>query len=303
MMKKNTVILILAVILGLSLILRFYNLSQPPMTCVDEFYYAPAANAFATGQLDPNLTHHPPLAKEIIGLSVKLLGNYPLGWRIFPVFFSLGGLLITFLLSQEIFKKLGQKLMTGKQPPSTSSPQPSTNRIANLLALLTTFLVAFDFLYFTLSRTGMLDIFMTFFLLLTVFFVWRYLASPSRSGALFIGLALGATLAAKWAGGLLLLLFPFIIIGYQNGRQPKNPPDNSPRSFFSSLWGHLILITVGAVVIYVLSYLPYLAHHNLFELVKLQGSILFRGMFTSNKPLQGSGSLNSLLWLYIRRSL
>ncbi|PIU68238.1 hypothetical protein COS81_04720, partial [candidate division WWE3 bacterium CG06_land_8_20_14_3_00_42_16] len=58
-----------------SLFLKLYNLSLPSSLAMDEQYYVPAARAILAGEKDPNLEHHPPLAKEIIGMGIKVLGD------------------------------------------------------------------------------------------------------------------------------------------------------------------------------------------------------------------------------------
>ncbi|UCE43533.1 MAG: CPBP family intramembrane metalloprotease, partial [Candidatus Bathyarchaeota archaeon] len=52
----------------------------------DESYYVKAARKMLTGEASNN--EHPPLLKALIMLGIALLGDNPLGWRIFPIIMS-----------------------------------------------------------------------------------------------------------------------------------------------------------------------------------------------------------------------
>lgn len=140
-----------------SFALRLLWLDKPDNALIfDEKYYVNASRVilglpvaqddpYADGQpgLDPN-TEHPPAAKLLIAASMRLLGDNPLGWRLPSVLF--GTLAIPLLYGIV-------RLAGGAKP----------------LALLATFLLAFDNLVFVHSRIATLDIFLVTLLLLGIY--------------------------------------------------------------------------------------------------------------------------------------
>ena len=132
---------------------------------------------------------HPPLAKWLIGAGIRLVGNSPLGWRIVPFVLGTLSIAVLYLLTRRLFD-------------------------STLSAALAASLFALDTLYFVLSRTAMLDIFVLFFgLVMFLCFVYDRDAGLSTSGArrlrdrpwlIGAGLAGGAATASKWSGGYLL---------------------------------------------------------------------------------------------------
>ena len=202
---------------------RLIGLGHPDRLMFDEIYYVKDAYAlwhngyesvwsdnadelFSRGDFSA-LTHnpayivHPQLGKWLIGLGMKIFGpSEPFGWRFIP---AIAGILTVFLLA-----RLTMRL--------THSP---------LLAGLAGFLLAIDGTGITESRIGLLDIFIGFFALLSVYFLVRdrewfraRLAAGlegTRIGSwaplplvrpwlLATGVSLGLTCSIKWSGAYLL---------------------------------------------------------------------------------------------------
>ena len=238
-----------------SLFLKLYNLSLPSSLAMDEQYYVPAARAILAGEKDPNLEHHPPLAKEIIGMGIKVLGDNPLGWRMPSVIFGCLGLLLTYWLALLLFKK-------------------------HLLALLSAVILSFSSLWLLMSRLAMLDIFAADFLLLTLIFLYAYWRAPSRKNAIFLGLSLGLLLSSKWIAILAIFLFPFLLIPFSKQKmfafKLKNP-------LFKKFLLDLILILVLTLGIYAASYLPYLIKFGPLTFPQIQFHILTRHLIFIKK--------------------
>ena len=170
----------------------FYNLGKPETTCVDEFYYAPAGQAIFGNSQEPNVEHHPPLAKYFIGLGIYAFGDNGIGWRVAPYFIGLLGLIGIFLLSQQLIR-------------SESKEKKS------LVFIIAPFLLCLDFLYFALSRLAMLDIFVTTFTIFTVYFLWKAFKDSNYANLILTGLFLGLAVSSKWTAVLLLPIFLFLI--------------------------------------------------------------------------------------------
>ena len=180
-------LLILLVVVSFGL--RLLWLTRPDGALIfDEKYYVNAARIIldlpvtqgdpyfgAQRGLDPN-TEHPPGAKLIIAASMRLFGDNAYGWRFASVLFGT----LSIPLVYGIARRLG-----GAAP----------------VALLATFLYAFDNLVFVHSRIATLDIFLLTFLLLGIY---CYLAGwPTAAG-----LALVAATLCKITGmyGVAVLL-------------------------------------------------------------------------------------------------
>ena len=202
---------------------RLIGLGHPDRLMFDEIYYVKDAYAlwhngyesvwsdnadelFAKGNfsaltLEPAYVVHPQLGKWLIGLGMEIFGpGNPFSWRFIP---AVAGILTVFLLA-----RLTMRL--------THSP---------LLAGLAGFLLAIDGTGITESRIGLLDIFIGFFSLLSIYCLVRdrewfrarlatgldgtYVSSWAplplmRPWLLATGVSLGLTCSIKWSGAYLL---------------------------------------------------------------------------------------------------
>lgn len=150
------------------------RLTVPATPFFDEIHYLPAARAVIelSKPLNPE---HPPLGKEILALGIALFGDRPLGWRIMPALFGTLGLFAA---------------MRGMW-------FASMRRFATLacgLLLITAFALLVQ------SRIAMLDIFMTSFILVALWFCAGAVRQPetARWRLALAGVALGLSMAAKW---------------------------------------------------------------------------------------------------------
>lgn len=209
-------------------VLRFINLAHPHdlMNQFDETYYVKdgwtltqlgyeaawpegANEMFLSGQTgvfltDPSFVIHPPLGKWIIGVGMLLFGSdNGFGWRFTTALLGTAAVLVLMLLA---------KRMTG----------------STTLAVVAGLLMATDSLAITMSRVALLDMTLTFFVLLAFLFVVRdrehtmlrisegvaarYGDSPPAWGPILwnrpwiiaAGAALGAATAVKWSGAWVL---------------------------------------------------------------------------------------------------
>lgn len=189
---------------------RLWFINKPLVTggksalIFDEQYYVSAARvilgihsgtgsyAGATPFHDPN-AEHPPLAKLLIALSMKVLGDNPWGWRIFPIIFGSLALLAMFWL----VRSAGG---------------------SRWLALSASFLFATDNLMLLQGRIALLDIFTVFFMLVAV-------ALYLRGRAVLAGLALGVGLCTK----LTALDIFFVLLLVEVARVVFRRPDDVRR--------------------------------------------------------------------------
>lgn len=182
----------------LALLLRAVGVGSFPHLIYDEYYYVPAADVLLHRHpptiiknmvpgIDPNLLSHPPLAKELIAVSIYLLGNHPWVWRLPGV--ALGSLapLIVGLIAFELFN----------------------SRTVSVAAAL---LAAVDGLLITMSRVALPDspavplVLAGIWLMLVI--VRRLRRGQAVSWARWsgFGAVMGLALSAEWIGGQALVL-------------------------------------------------------------------------------------------------
>lgn len=214
-------------------ILRFLRLDTPHAVVFDETYYA--KDAFATIKYgaerqfvegadkmllagNENIFKqcanvqdcaayvvHPPLGKWMIGLGEMIFGVNPFGWRFAAALFGALSILIIARVARRMTR-------------------------STLLGCAAGFLLALDGLHFVLSRTALLDIFLTFWVVAAfaclvadrdhmrrrladwheAFLAGNAPAQPSlgwRPWRLAAGLCLGAATATKWTGVFFIIAF------------------------------------------------------------------------------------------------
>ena len=163
-----------------SFYLRIKDLARPQGFVFDEVYYVDGARDLLKYGVEvsgskPEFVVHPPLGKWLIAMGIKIFGDDEFGWRFSSAIIGTLLILLIALIAHRLF---ASTLLTG---------------CASLL-------MALDGLAIVHSRTALLDLFLTFFILLAAYF-WieeRYL---------FLGVALGCALSVKWSAAYFLLLF------------------------------------------------------------------------------------------------
>lgn len=176
------------VIAILSFALRLFHLGLPKGLVFDEVYYVDGARDFlhygveVTGA-NPEFVVHPPVGKWCIALGIKLFGNNEFGWRI--------GVAVAGAMTIYLVGRIAHRLFD-------SAP----------LATLASLLMALDGLNLVQSRTALLDLFLTLFVLLGVF-AWIK-ENYWRAGIWF-----ALSCATKWSGLYFLAFFALVTV-YQD---------------------------------------------------------------------------------------
>ncbi len=264
-------IFITLIIVLLSFVIRVIRLDIPHDWSFDEVYHSLSAEAYALN--DPRGYEwfnsspkdlawewlHPPFGKLAMGLSIKLLakpyipesksapldGRTTFAWR-FPgtIFAALTvGLLIIF--GKKLFNKFWIGAVAGT-------------------------LYALDGLSFVQSRTGMNDIYITFFTLLTFYCIYLLLSQNPKHvyrNLLWIGLSAGLAASSKWSGfyavgiacvlglgfvlkrrGILLLGWLFVVAGFvfYSLKNFSLSFDLLSKNF---IWFSLVAVSVGAIIL------------------------------------------------------
>ena len=183
-----------------SLFLRLFNLGTPKGFVFDEVYYVDGARDYlahgveVTGQ-DPEFVVHPPVGKWLIALGIKIFGDNEFGWRFMGALLGSAMVILIALIAHRLFRN-------------------------SYLTVAASALLAMDGLALVHSRTALLDIYLSFFVLLATYFFlvrWHWWA----------GIALGFAVATKWSALYYLVLFAVVALyrtfTHNTGRELINP--------------------------------------------------------------------------------
>lgn len=204
----------------------------------DEVFHARTAYEFLHG-MTPFESTHPPLGKVIMSIGIAILGAVPFGWRCMGALFGVLNILLMYQFGRKIFKK-------------------------TIYATICAILMMFDFMNFTQSRIGLIDVYAVFFILLMYYYMYDYFVEKeynlgfkkSMKKLFLCGLFFGLGVASKWivlfgAGGLAVL---FLWTKYNEYREYRR---------LSYIWRTIILCIVFFIIIpaciYILSYIPFIS--------------------------------------------
>lgn len=235
-------------------------------TYFDEIYHARTAYEFLTGRTTYETTH-PPFGKILIALGISIFGMTPFGWRIAGTVFGILMLPLIYLLGRNITKE-------------------------RFFAGLSCVLFAADFMHFTQTRIATIDVFVTFFIILMYYFMYRY-CQMSFYDTPFVktllplgasGIAMGFGVASKWTGayagvGLAVLFFATLYRRYAEYKYalkaPKESSNGIKHKFIiqnfkpyttKTILFCLVFFVAIPFIIYLLSYIPFVSGYTgLFE--------------------------------------
>jgi dolichyl-phosphate-mannose--protein O-mannosyl transferase len=157
------------------------GITNPDKFVFDEVHYVPAARQMLEPVMPSPMLNpmHPPLAKQIIALSIRTFGDNPLGWRYPGTLFGALAVVAVYLCGLALF-----------------ASQPA--------AIAAALIAFFNQMLFVMARTAMLDIFaLTFSLFGIAAFLFGFRQMRPHRGFALAGLAFGFAAACKWSG-----LFP-----------------------------------------------------------------------------------------------
>lgn len=168
------------VITFVAFLMRIFNLGTPKGLVFDEIYYVDGARDYLKNGVElskgaPEFVVHPPVGKWLIAAGIKIFGDNEFGWRIAV---AIAGTLTVYLTARIALRIFHETKW----------------------ATLTALLVALDGLNLVMSRTALLDIFLTLFILLAVN---SWLAGKYLRFAIYLGLAMGS----KWSALYFILAF------------------------------------------------------------------------------------------------
>ncbi|MDE6260496.1 MAG: glycosyltransferase family 39 protein [Oscillospiraceae bacterium] len=174
----------------------------------DEIYH-PRTALEHLNNVYPYEVSHPPLGKLILSIGIMIFGMVPFGWRFMGTLFGVLMVPVLYLFLKNLF---------GKTP----------------VALCGAALFTFDFMHLVQTRIATIDTYGVFFILVSYYFMYRWLAVPAGKKLryyilpLFLsGLFWGIGCASKWTvvyagAGLALLWLLGIIFKYGDWHEADN---------------------------------------------------------------------------------
>ena len=226
----------------------------------DETWYVPTARQWlATGEmLHPE---HPPLAKMLIALGMRLFGDTPFGWRAMSLVFGALTVVAVWLWTLALTADAA-------------------------LALYAAAITLLDGVAFVQSRIAMLDIFLMCFCMLALAAYTAGEGARSRAAALswhtLAGLCLGLAGACKWSGfflaaGLIGLKAFGALLRHWGARfeAPRAEDFYRPDAPRLGVVGGLAAYALAPFLAYFLTYAPQLVRaHSLYEFVATHREML-----------------------------
>lgn len=231
------------------------TISYKNSTYFDEIYHARTAYEYIHS-LTPYENTHPPLGKLLISLGILIFGMTPFGWRFLPTLCGIIMLPVMYVFAKKMF---------------------NSRKAATFAILLT----ALDFMHFTQTRIATIDVFVTLFIILAYFFMYKYVSLSFYDTPIFktfiplglSGLFFALAVASKWTGvyagaGLCVIFFISIIrriyeyvkvnsaksASYEDKKSVKCMKQNVAFTLLFCICTFVIL----PLLIYIASYIPYL---------------------------------------------
>jgi len=239
--------------------LRLIGLGQPAGLVFDEIFYAQNACVFVQGATACGLEGlvsraHPPLGNWLIGIGIALFGYHEVGWRLTSALAGLLGVAALFWLARHLLQ----------------SHVTSTRATAGAAA--TAGLLAVDPLHIVISRTAMLDSFVTLLTLAiigcavldaeaagsraTAVHGWHRL-TLGRPWRLAAGVAIGVALGVKWSAAYAALgAVALLVLAETSARRGAGIGwwAGFRRAFASEWLPSIVLLGVVPGIVYMLGY-------------------------------------------------
>jgi dolichyl-phosphate-mannose-protein mannosyltransferase len=165
------------------------GLTTPEKLYFDEVHYVPAARQLLEPVMPVPILNpmHPPLAKELIALSIWIFGDGPLGWRYPSALFGALAIVAMYFCGRALFAAQGP-------------------------AIASALVAFFNQMLFVQSRIAMLDIFaLTFGLFATAAFIHGFRKPRPHFPFALAGVACGLSISCKWSGFFVLAVCILLI--------------------------------------------------------------------------------------------
>lgn len=226
-------------------------------TIFDEIYHARTAYEFVHDMSVYEWTH-PPLGKIFISLGILIFGMVPFGWRIAGTVFGILMVPVIYVMAKRMLRR-------------------------SMFAAVVCLIFTFDFMHFAQTRIATIDTYVTIFIMLMYYYMYKYSRmsfydTPLKRTLIPLGLSgvfFGLAVASKWTGlyagaGLAIIFFYTLYKRYSEYKTVlyagKGNYEGIEYSHVRNVFGKNTAVTLGfcvlmfvvvPVVIYTLSYIPF----------------------------------------------
>lgn len=227
-------------------------------TYFDEIYHPRTAYEFIH-HMSIYETTHPPLGKVLMGIGILIFGMVPFGWRFMGTLLGVVMVPVVYIFAKRMFKN-------------------------KWLAVLACVLFTFDFMHFTQTRLATIDTYVTLFIMLMYYYMYKYYTQSFYDRPLYktliplgiCGIFFGLSVASKWTGlyagvGLAIIFFISLFERWREYRYAVMLPDSetdgiSHKAVIASFKKNTVITLIFCCVmfiavpfaIYTLSYIPYM---------------------------------------------
>jgi dolichyl-phosphate-mannose--protein O-mannosyl transferase len=226
---------LIVVLMAIAAALRFWNLNHPAELVFDEVHFVGQARHYLHGEffLDP----HPPLAKVIIAVGIKLFGDVPWAWRIGVA--TMGTILsgVTYLLGRRMFR-------------------------SRLAAAFAAIFILSDGFFLVDSRIAVIDIVYLTFAAISYLLMFRFIQTPEwrarRLLLVFLGISLGLCLGSKlYVPGVTFLLATGFVAFTLARPEAANAAPASTTERGQRIAGAVLMLGGISAVFYIACFLPH----------------------------------------------
>ena len=230
----------------------------------DEIYFARTAYEILHN-LKIYETTHPFLGKALISQGIKLFGMTPYGWRFINVLFGALMIVIIYYLALLIFKN-------------------------SLYAISSSIVMSYSFMHLTQARISIIDTFGVSFVMLSYYFLYRFIVKEKLSWLFISGIFFGLASAIKWSAvfasiGFIFIAFYLLISKY--------PLKKSFAGYRLIVYGILSYIIIG-IGVYYLTFYIYMEDNSFSSIIKYQID-----MYKYHSALQATHPYSSQWWSWI----
>ena len=198
-------------------------------TYFDEIYYARSTYDYLNHSRVFDWVH-PPLGKMIMSLPVIITGSLStFNYRLMGNIAGILMIIVMYSFGKMMFRK---------------------RKYATLAALL----MSFDTLHFTMTRIGMVESFLTLFILLTFFYMFKYFKEEKKRYIIFTGIFLGLAISVKWTALFSLIGLLIMYIYYCHYRE---------KNILISMFKYIGVFLVIPLLLYFSFYLIYPKNNNM----------------------------------------
>jgi len=222
-MDKKFTLIIFTVVIFSGFFLRFYNLSWETYG-YGEVEIKQAADEYVKGNFVNNyyIFDTPPLGKYMFAMSIAIFWDSEFSMRIVPLIFGMLTIISVFYVTQKVYDIK--------------------------ISILATVITAFSILQIQFSRYAQLETMLSFFYVLTFYFLWKVVNNRGKYSSYLLGITLGLSVAIKFTS--VIIVFAVILYAIYS----KHIKFSRKSEFFLSIKSWILKALFISIVVLLVSW-------------------------------------------------